>query len=159
MKISVVGKISSGKSSFINSFYNEINPNMNKPIASVSLLRETLNPIIYNLEKTKKFDKIIEKTGKQEDGFIFYKKYFCSSKQFKLIDFPGFDDAEDNRDFLKLIAENMSDLTIFVTDAYTAFLQKSELEYFAKIKNISNNLNKCGYYNKLIVQKNNYFFN
>lgn len=162
MKISVIGKISVGKSSFINAFYSVFTQEW-CPIATISFQRETFQPTTYVFG--------------QESGEIFYEKRAQENKEkrenspeefepetyyvkadidVEITDFPGFNDKNDKRDCKNYILENMGDITIFATNVETAFTNKEESEFFAEVQEKSRQLNKNGIYNKVILVVNKY---
>lgn len=167
LDISVVGKVSSGKSSFINAFHALMNASGNvwTPIANVSLQRETFQPIKYvfngknttiNYKERAELNKKMRSTSPSE--FKLEEIYVGKDIGISITDFPGFDDTKDKRDCLDLICKNMGHLTLFVTDASTAMTQTSEVAYFNKIKQRSEELNSKGIYNKLVVVVNKFDF-
>ena len=168
-KIMVIGRVSSGKSSFINSLTGAF-------ISCVSLNRETFNPILYTLRKN----------GNQKNAWEIckelYKKHESNEKERKslssnisntkqldqietkytnidksmtnvslpnvfdydidLYDFPGIADAEDNHNIFEKAIENLisiMDIVLFVVDATRAFVHKEELEEFNKVKKLVEN--------------------
>lgn len=156
MHISVVGKVSVGKSSFINSFYKNLCGEREwQLIAGSSIKRETFQPHRYIFGDTK--DTIEITKNKNLDVFEFIDINIIPKCHIaSLIDFPGFDDSGDKRDILNLIFDNMGDITIFVIDAYRPFIDKSEKEYFNRILKKSENLNKNGIFNEVIVVVNKF---
>lgn len=169
MHISITGKVSVGKSSFVNSFhsflYEKSHPlNCWTPFATISIQRETFNPNKYLLKNTScdfNYDKEQEKNRKLRD--VKLKDIVPNILEIKpqcfiesITDFPGFDDSNDSRDIMANILENMGDITIFITDAYRAFIDKSEQEYFNKIIGKSKKLNENGVFNRVIIVANKY---
>ena len=79
---------------------------------------------------------------------------------FNLIDFPGINDAEDEKKqlFFTAIRNKVSeaDLIIFVTDAMTAFSKASEIAEFRKIQELVQEENNTGHFVDLIVVVNKF---
>lgn len=168
-KIMVIGRVSSGKSSFINSLTNAF-------VSCVSLNRETFNPILYKLSIN----------GTQKDAYTISKRLLEKHKSnqkereslsikidnqklldhmetkytnvdysmqdiplssifnydIDLYDFPGIADAEDNHNLFEKAIENLisiMDIVLFVVDATRAFIDKEELEKFNKIQKLVKN--------------------
>ena len=166
MDIGVIGKVSTGKSSFINTFYAVIG-NMDKkwaPIATVSLQRETFNVTRYILsdnvkvpskeqytshaqrnEKMRKGEKL-PSLGVQEITVASSCKYIHS-----IMDFPGVDDNNDKRDCMSFYMKTTQHLSMFVVSAERALVETSEIEYLKRLVEWSNKLNTTGTYHQLIV--------
>lgn len=162
----VIGRVSSGKSSFINSLTNAF-------VSCVSLNRETFNPILYKLstngaqkdaytiserllEKHKSNQKEREslsiKTDNQKLLDQMETKYTNIDYSMQdiplsnifdydidLYDFPGIADAEDNHNLFEKAIENLisiMDIVLFVVDSTRAFIDKEELEKFNKIQKL-----------------------
>lgn len=163
MKISIVGKVSVGKSSFINSLYYNLCPVEWKPIASTSLLRETFHPTkyvfggVFNVNQ--KEQKITNDILRDEKLNSYELKSFninARSGFDSIIDYPGFDDSNDSRDFFAEFEKNPGDITLFITDASRAFIDKSELEAYKRILKISEDVNKKGRYNQVLIIVNKF---
>ena len=172
--IFLTGVISSGKSSFINSFAGSF-------ISNVSLQRETLQPLLYKFSKKGLIDNLYNISEKLKDKHEETinkrneKKFndnmdiiqmndedlplYLDTETLNIIDFPGLNDADDNSDtFFKLIEKNIqiADLIIFITDAKNTFESKCELDNFNKIKNLVDSEIKKGHYLNLIVVVNKF---
>lgn len=162
--IALVGEISSGKSSFLNSLAIGF-------VSSVSLQRETFQPLWYQFSKENNMDlrilfkKIDEQHAQNEkdrpiltgdkmkpedleakvssmikicnDGETLPTRYGLND--FNVIDFPGLNDSEDSRnDFMKAIENriDMIDIIFYITDAARAFVSSSEVEQFKSIQKL-----------------------
>ena len=168
LKVMIIGKVSSGKSSLINSWIGAF-------ISCVSLNRETFSPIIYNLnseaklkdawklslqlkdkheenlknreelskidgnkDKIKNFELNINKLDKNFENI---KLPNIFEKNMEVYDCCGLCDSEDkNNVFEKSIINIISkmDIVLFVVDATRAFIDKSELDEYNKIKELIN---------------------
>lgn len=160
--IALIGEVSSGKSSLLNSFACGF-------ISCVSLQRETFQPLWYQFSKsghiknitsisidldnvhknnlknreslTNTKDNLEEKISTLNKICDDFKKLpvMHGLEDFNLIDFPGLNDSEDkNNNFFKAVQNRISgiDMIIYVTDASRAFVSTSELDQFKKIKNL-----------------------
>jgi len=164
IKITVAGKVSAGKSSFINTFHYTICDYKNTwtPICSVSLQRETFVATEYILEgkinnNIKFLDSSeIRKTKLPELTLKKIETGMVKGNIYSISDFPGIDDSNDNRKCFEFLLENMGDITIFVAAADRPFVDKSECEYFEKLCKKSEELNKSGIYNKIIILINKF---
>lgn len=160
--IGIVGQVSSGKSSFLNSLCGNI-------VASSSLQRETFEPTMYifdndqlhNYENYDQLDSEREKNKKRRDGLIAddlgsglqtkvvpdKAGIFTTPKVIRIIDFPGINDAHDEggkfMGFIEKYAEQCN-MLVYVTDASTAFTLQSERQCFEKIRQIVTNLTDAG---------------
>jgi GTP-binding protein EngB required for normal cell division len=173
MKISVVGKVSVGKSSFINTFHYLINDKFGfsewSPVTSISAKKETFQPInlIFSVKQDPYvYEEEIKKNGllrlKKPADFSYIDRHIMpdNGKIEKIVDFPGFDDSKalhqcigEGGGEVEEILKNMGDLTIFVTDAARAFVDKSELEVFNRILKKSEDL---GAKNEVIILVNKF---
>jgi GTPase Era involved in 16S rRNA processing len=167
--ISVVGKVSVGKSSFVNSLHYLINEKFGNfewlPATTVSIKRETFQPInlIFGLKQdhfdyaeSQKHNTELRSNNPETIKFVDRHVLPDNPRISKIIDFPGFDDIGDGRDCMSAILDNMSDLTIFVTDASRAFIDKSEFENFEIIRKKSEKLNSSGRRNELLIVVNKF---
>ncbi|MEM3062686.1 MAG: dynamin family protein [Nitrososphaerota archaeon] len=177
--IFIVGEVSSGKSSFVNAISGGF-------VSNSSLLRETTNPIGIYYESNAPYQNIkdvtsglekIHQENQQKINNLSNLKYEELSKinwinenkplkalngltNFRIIDFPGINDANDTntQHFLNTINDNINsaDLIIFCTDANSAFIKSSEIETFKKIKNMVENQYNKGFYIDLIIVVNKF---
>jgi hypothetical protein len=150
LNIAIIGKVSSGKSSFINSL-------VGYPISTVSLQRETFVPIKYIFERTKgevnnnelieryksdlkKNEHLRENNELPELCIREIKINYYFSEELdniaSITDYPGLDDSNDKRDLLEFLISNLSayHLVIFVTQAESVFVAKSEVEIWNKLR-------------------------
>lgn len=106
-KIVIVGEVSSGKSSFINSL-------MGKYVCPTSILRKTIHTSSHFLEKYNDLKNVTEVV--------------------ELVDHPGFNDANHNT-FLQQFLENIStyDHIIWVTTAEKCLMNETEKKTFYTI--------------------------
>ena len=174
-----IGKVSSGKSSVINSLLQGFGSN-------VSLQRETFKPIRFVLSKDGSPTKLreigdelerqhTENEANRDDIVTLREENLskiidtCSdeSKIFSrlgmnelvFIDFPGLDDAEDSSGkFLNVFTNLYSqcNMVVYVTSAESAFRDKSEIELFDKVKRMIEQVNNEGTYIELIVIVNKF---
>ncbi len=171
--IGLVGQVSAGKSSFLNSLCGNI-------VASSSLQRETFEPTMYIFDNNitqnyENFDDLeIERDAnkeKRDSGSINISSelntkliadkagIFTTPKIIRVIDFPGINDAHDiDGKFMNYIEKYSIDcnLIVYVTDASTAFTLQSERECFNKIKVITNKNNDSGNLTQLVVVINKF---
>ena len=166
--IFLVGEISSGKSSFLNSLAGGI-------ISSTSVQRETFNPLNYIfstkgsnkniLSLTKQLDEDHTKNEKSRNNIKDLKEgdiklIFKNDDDTKLktkhglndihiVDFPGINDGEDSNNlFFKVIEQEISkcDLLLYITKSNSAFASKSEIDNFYKLVDIIEKQNEEGNY-------------
>ncbi len=176
--IFLVGEVSSGKSSFLNSLASGF-------VSCVSLQRETFAPLHYEFRKkgteedlnkiTISMEEMHSNNQKQREQFgsnikgvlpkkeepIKYKLPVRHGLQeMNIIDFPGLNDSEDtNNTFMKVLEENIHDahMIMFITDAEKAFSNASELDTYNKIKKcIENEYEKNYHFIDLIIVVNKY---
>ncbi len=137
--LAIIGKVSAGKSSFINSL-------VSKPLAPVSLQRETFFPTKY-IFNTKtditNYAEMSKKNRNLRDNNILPEMtiqtvYVNKESAYinSVTDYPGLDDHKDIRDILGVLIKNIPeyDMIIFISDANSAFVSKSEVEIYNKIK-------------------------
>lgn len=151
LNIAIIGKVSHGKSSFINSL-------VGYPISTVSLQRETFVPIKYTFERNN--DENVDNTGLIERykndlsnnellrennelpelliREIVIKYYFSPELDniASITDYPGLDDSNDKRDLLEFLISNLNayHLVIFVTQAESVFIAQSEVDIWNKLR-------------------------
>lgn len=182
--IALVGEVSSGKSSFLNSFAIGF-------VSSVSLQRETFQPLWYQFSKENNMDlksltetinechvqnekdRIILSDKKIKPGDLESRvstiKQICDDKStlpiryglndFNLIDFPGLNDSEDQRgEFMKALTNRMDmiDIIFYITDAARAFVSSSEVEQFKSIQKMINEQKTASRFVDLIVIVNKF---
>lgn len=142
-----IGEVSSGKSSLINALACKF-------VTSVSLQRETFIPtrfrfrklivetnIDLKLEHENNVNQRQNNNDMQKDqqiNNVNVKLYDLS--EINIIDFPGLNDGQDSQDkYLKYVTDNIKEANMicFITDANTAFVKKSELDTFNKIKKMT----------------------
>ena len=166
--IGLVGEVSSGKSSFLNSLVGQY-------ISNTALLRETYHPYSYILSRhgkdkdvlefVKQLAKIHEESTKCRADNISVNYEVLELKtiikcphfdKIKVIDFPGINDSSD-KNLDKIIESNIKncDLILFITDAKTAFIKSSEVNTYKFIKELVGKEIKRGHYVtcKVIVNK------
>ena len=161
--IFLIGEVSSGKSSFLNSFAGGY-------ISNSSIQRETFNPLWYQFSSTGKEDHVtgitlqLEHKHKQNELFreriqdlkeeeISSLDHICDDdnplpirynlEDLNIIDFPGINDSDDKTNkFLKAIENRIhqADLLIYITEATSAFVSSSEILVF---QNIIKMINRC----------------
>lgn len=168
-----VGRVSSGKSSFINSFVGYV--------SNVSLQRETIDISKYYfsnegfLDNVGKLMSLLEtkqirsKVARDKNimpplEMVNYMDYPLPLRNkfknnYNIYDFPGMEDANDTNDvffskFIELCSE--IDSVIYVTDIQSAFRDTSEIELFTKIKNEIKKQKDLGNYIELLVVFNKY---
>lgn len=179
MPIFVIGEVSSGKSSLINGL-------VGGNISNSSLQRETFYPEGYVLSSTgtqetfSQFSNDLESQHKKNEQLrnnindikeenistIKWRNNGSNKllsklvdKDFRIIDFPGINDSEDENDmFFKAIKNNihLCDLLIYVTDSSSAFTKKSEIDYFNKIKKLVDEQLNDGNFMQLIIVANKF---
>ena len=143
MNIAIIGKVSVGKSSFLNSFVGH-------PISTVSLQRETFVPICHffsakhenqksefykdNLSENAKL-RLSKKLPKLEIKKVYYPNISIKNIN-SITDYPGLDDGKDTRDICGFLIKNLVlyDVVIFIIEASDAFVTKSEKVLFDNIK-------------------------
>lgn len=180
MNIFLVGQVSSGKSSFVNALCNGIVSStsiqretfcpqyfsLSNDSDKTKNSFETIIETTKNLEKKHKVNQKLRKDMKIEEGRIDhinidnpFKNYVTSQGDLNIYDFPGINDAEDKNDiFINMIKNRIDicDLMIFITDAKSAFVSKSELEEFNKLKDLVEKQNNNGNLTRLIVCVNKF---
>ena len=138
LKIAFIGKVSSGKSSIINSLLGGF-------YSSVSLLRDTDKIYEYKISNN-------ESLSSDEIHSNFFPKI-------TLLDYPGIDDSLDpERKFYKMFLDTYhnANVIVYVTDAYKAFIDQSEFDLFKEIKQHIDDHNNKGEYIELIILVNKY---
>jgi GTPase Era involved in 16S rRNA processing len=166
LNVMIIGKVSSGKSSLINSWVGAF-------VSCVSLNRETFNPIIYKLTKSglikdawnittdlknkhesnqkdrhklEEFIKNINKKDELEKKITNLDKTFENiflpnifEKNIDIYDFPGLGDAEDKNNIFGEAINlwiDKMDIVIFVVDATRAFIDTEEVKEFNRVKKL-----------------------
>ena len=177
--IFVIGEVSSGKSSFINSLIGGY-------ISNASLQRETFNPLWYQFSSTGKEDNIVniannleakhkenenkrEKINNLKEEAISSLDMICDDgkqlpiryglSDMNIIDFPGINDSDDlNNKFLKAVENRIdqADLIIYITDSSRAFMNASEIILLNKITNMVEKIKLDGQFIDLIVVANKF---
>lgn len=162
LNIAVIGEVSVGKSSFINSF-------VNKPISTVSLRRETFVPIKFifegNTSEVQFKNSMVENEKFRKEGNLpelklkelkvgKYLDYFNS-----ITDYPGLNDSNDNRDILGFLIDKLPeyDVVIFVTKAERAFVSQSEYDLWMRLAAAVEKSNELGNYCKLLCVVAQYY--
>lgn len=169
MRIAVIGEVSAGKSSFINSI-------LLAPVATVSLQRETFVPTTYFLknnttsflqsknegytEQLKKNELIRDKKSNMPELKINFQVVdYLPANVVSLTDYPGINDANDTRDIIGLLIANIKnyDMIIFVTAAESALVsphfcnaKMNEVDLSKKIKSAVENSCTHGSFCKFI---------
>lgn len=175
ISIHFIGKVSSGKSSVINAIAGGF-------ISNVRLLRETVQPLFYNMSKNGSFLKIIELGDKLNE---MHNKNMSDIKNIAVLqgktidlcddtaplpsrwgldginflDCPGIDDADDNNKLFWKSVETQyynADVLVFVTDANCAFRDASEVDLFKNIKKLVDINNKKGMWIDLVILVNKF---
>ena len=173
--IALIGEVSSSKSSFLNNLAGGF-------VSSVSLQRETFQPRLYELNKknhrgylTRAMSQLshihTENMAKRDtlspniENELKYMPYSLpilhDIDNINVIDFPGFNDSEDqNNIFLKALQNKSTlkliDMIIYITDSNRAFVNASEVKLFSDIKNIVIEEEQKCHYIDLIVLVNKY---
>jgi len=175
--IFITGEVNSGKSSLLNALSGGL-------VSNASLQRETFNPIEYHYSKDgteanlRAITEQLEAAHKQNEELrtkldTLAEEKVSSTQRFDctlpvrynlapltLIDFPGINDAEDEKKqlFFTAIRNKVSeaDLIIFVTDAMTAFSKASEITQFRKIQQLVKQENDSGHFVDLVVVVNKF---
>lgn len=161
MKISVIGKVSVGKSSFINTLHGVFMQNKKSwsPICTVSLQRETvvateyvysndLNVSNYEVEKSK------NKTYRESSLPPLTVSQVSVGENpwiHSITDFPGIDDGNDTRGCFGFFLQNMGDVTFWITEAPRAFVDGSENKYFERVCQISAELQRNGTFHQVVI--------
>lgn len=148
--IFLVGKVSSGKSSLLNSLVGNFVSN----VSNTSLQRETFNPLHYSFTpkgSIKNIKSISESLNdqhkKNEKMRIINDKNMDIIKipdlpisnwniNSDIIDFPGLDDSDNSTGhFFELVAKHiqLADIILYVTDASTACTNSSEIDIINKL--------------------------
>ena len=192
LTIFLIGEISSGKSSFLNALAGGI-------VSCVSLLRETINPEIYEFidrsgkesefdpnignhrESLERIAKILdEKHAKNKESVNGYnvtkpakrtieyvididdepiKFMSLNNRSFLVYDFPGLNDSTDSEDlFYDLIKKNINkcDILLYITKADSAFINKSGVDLFDKIRKLCSRTVEHGQFIELCVVINKF---
>jgi GTPase SAR1 family protein len=176
----LIGEVSSGKSSLLNSLAGGY-------VANASLQRETMRPSSYRLGVTEKADATVQRISKAlesthlrndderariadlaEEDLCKLEVVADQSRpipfdlgagSIDVIDFAGINDADDREGRLFLpIQKNISraDLIIFVTAADRAFQNSSEVESFKRLQALVAAEVDAGHYVDLIVVVNKF---
>lgn len=175
-KVLVIGEVSSGKSSVVNSMAGGL-------ISNSSLQRETLNLISFDFVPGASEDNIrlvtsdLEKVHKMNEekradimkikisdlNEIIKCEHPLPSRyglgKYTIVDFPGINDTDDVQDLFMKVFENKlpeANVVVYVTDASKAFISSSEVKNFKKIKNIIEKHNTTGKYIDLMVLVNKF---
>ena len=175
--VMVIGKVSSGKSSFINSLTGSL-------VSCVSLNRETFRPILYTLTTkgtTKNAWTLSEQLDTKHESNKKHRNDLSLNKlaidndidksvselsiptifkhDMQLHDFPGMCDADDKENVFDKAIEryiDIIDIVIFIVDASRAFIDKEELEVFKRLQTLIDNNKKNGHYTYYCVVVNKY---
>jgi predicted GTPase len=177
LRIGLVGRVSSGKSSFVNALAGGV-------ISNTSLLRETLRPLYYQFGQgsesemrrlgdmldgsrmsddqrdaigSMKEEDIASVTRLSDDEHVLPARY--GLPPFTLTDLAGIDDADDVEGKFFHVFEALFtqfDLIVYLSDASQAFRDASEVAQFKKIKSIEDTWNQQGNYTELLVIINKY---
>lgn len=170
MKVLLIGEVSSGKSSFLNSLFG-------LPLSNISLQRETFD--IYKYingsenqvnDTIKNYDYIhnINKNHRDKNTEIhdkvnikYFPHYHDLLKDIEIIDFPGINDsALDNDKLYNIIKKYTEDYCIIF---YLVEEKRVNIEndLYGKLKGLINDNLKNGNYNKLIriITKSNILIN
>ena len=174
--IYLIGEVSSGKSSVLNSIVGGL-------VSNSSLQRETLNIIKIDISPAGTEDNIklittelesihmhnearrsnISKLKIEELNEIKQCKYVMPSRydlgHLNIFDFPGINDTEDIQDlFVKIFKSKLSNahIVVYVTDATRAFVSSSEVKNFKKIKEAIDLYNNDGSYIDFIILVNKF---
>jgi len=133
LNIAIIGKVSVGKSSFINSF-------VQTPVAAAALQRETIVPVRYVFDPKVPRAEIKRRPKNQQLptnlNKIETRKVFGITLAASITDYPGLDDANDPRDILGALIEKLAeyDIIMFLIDASSPFVSKSESELFERLR-------------------------
>ena len=180
LTIFLVGEVSSGKSSFINSLVGQY-------VANTALLRETINQRTYaltnnttikqtfdytkqlksshkkadELRRTKNYSKELNGEHPNINKLVSDNNYRCTyfKEKINIVDFPGINDSTDNNNiFIKKISENIEecDLIIFISDAQKTFLHKSELSHYKYFERLIEKERANGHYIEMICVINKF---
>lgn len=164
-----IGEVSSGKSSLINAIAGEY-------ITCVSLQRETFYPTKFEFKKEELINTNFDLKTEHENNIkqrqknvpdeykteipIINIKVADDCDVMNIIDFPGLNDGQDSQDkYMNYIKDNIhhADMICFITDAATAFVKKSELDTFNKIKTfVKNEWDNNRHYIELCIVVNKY---
>jgi predicted GTPase len=163
--IGFVGRVSSGKSSIINGIMGEF-------VAGVALLRSTIIPTSYASWNAKEIpptfamqqELLANMTSSHSAARLhtpIQAKYTpFNSTHICVIDLPGFDDASGGKSdgFLQLAIEYIKqiDVVVFVTQAKSAMILKSEVDAFDLIKKKISKYIARGIWKDLVVIANEY---
>lgn len=177
--IFLIGEVSSGKSSFLNSFAGGY-------ISNSSIQRETFNPLWYQFSTAGKEENITKITAELEERHkqneIYREKiqelkeeqissldYVCDDTNsipvrhnlddINIIDFPGLNDSDDKTNkFLKAIENRIhqADLLIYITEATSAFVSSSETMMFRNITKMVERCKAAGQFVDIIILVNKF---
>lgn len=179
--VGFIGKVSSGKSSVINSICGGF-------VSNISLLRETTNMLYYYLDEQytqpehqqimekigTKLEKIHTKSDKDRKDIEHISSDIISNiiamtdnsnpipslfPKMGILDFPGLDDSDDKKNVFMRVFENnytRCDIIVYVTDANSAFRDASEVATFRKIKDLIDKKNIDGTYIDIVIIVNKY---
>lgn len=170
LTIALIGDVSSGKSSFLNSLGIGF-------ISSVSLQRETSQPLWYRFSKehnvdVRSFADMVDQIHIENEKNRLIsgdpiKNYdirnICDAEHtlpirydlenYNVIDFPGLN--ENVLDTLQSLIKQIN-LIIFVIDSNRAFMNQTEVEYFKSIQKMIHNEELKGRYPEIIILVNKY---
>lgn len=168
LTIGIIGQVSAGKSSFINSLFGAY-------VSTAALSRDTYRILEYrtgavdnSIEITRELAKVrnanLDGSNKIDKEILnafrdLTLRPHWSSARFRLLDFPGFNDSNDaSGDFLRLVLDNLAqiDILIYVTSAQTAFLQTSETLLYGKIAASVKEQESRGIFTRMVVVVNKY---
>lgn len=162
LKIFFVGEVSSGKSSLLNAIaggiisnasiqretiYPEVYPFVsNKEMKAYPSLKKAVTLLEKKHRANKSFSaastNLIDKIDKPQVTTDAEGKHYIFKSQFgmgdfRIVDFPGLNDAADANDsFFNLVSDNIAecDCLVYITKAESAFISQSEVNLFKKLQ-------------------------
>ena len=164
--VGICGQVSTGKSTCLNALTGQY-------LSQISLKRSTKRVLkFYNTEldfdnkhKPTDIKKIIENINEndshEQTEFHIHMPLCDNNNNIVFYDFPGFNDGQESiQGMEKLFTDEMInlDLIIFIVDANSAMIHKSERDVFQMLATRLNANHDCYRYTKLIVVFNKYHF-